>query len=446
MELKIIPVDSDDHLIIYRPLIGLAFIGNQSMADYCVKHGFDLPKSEGSDNKEIIRFLLEIGFFLPDNEPSYPDLIATSAVLLLTNRCQLKCTYCYASAGESEPKKLSRKSGIAVIDFVCNQAAIHNRGSFKVEFHGGGEPSLEWQLLQYLVQYARRKSIPAEISLTSNAIWTVPQCEWITRNIDKLSISMDGTPETQNHQRPFRNNQPSSGFVMKNLHRLDALGFTAYGIRMTVCDPWIHLGKDVKFIYENTKCRSIQVEPAFNILRGTHLPPSENQYAQFAKAFLDAYDLSKELGARLTYSGARPGVISRNFCSSPFNALVVNPDDCIVACYEITNSKHPLAEIASFGKIQDDMVHIDEQKRTHFHDLLGERFNTVCKDCFCRWTCAGDCFSRAFPESGGHLSSSSRCLMNREITKNMILNLIYQQQGVWQSFSPKDIPDGLKNG
>ncbi len=438
MDLQIIPLDDHDRFIIYRPLLPLAFIGNKAMADICIRFATNLSLPENWERDEVLCFLASSGFFLQDRHPTSPDLIQSNAVLLLTNQCQLRCIYCYASAGEFSPRSLSVDSGKAVIDYTFNQAIANNRTSFRVDFHGGGEPSLEWRLLQEFTDYTRKKSIPANIALTSNAIWSAQQCAWIINNINRITISMDGTPTTQNRQRPLQNYAPSSSFVMKNLRLLDDAGFSSsYGIRMTACHPWKNLSEDVNFILEATACRSIQVEPAFNQQRGAHVQPDQDQYHLFSKAFLNAYDIAYSYGANFQFSGARPGTMTRIFCTAPYNAIVVNPEDSIVACYEVVNSNHPLADISTFGKIQDGSIHIDENKRLDFHKMLQERFEKTCRDCFCRWTCAGDCYTRAFSTTDNLMLTNPRCSMNREITKNMILNLIHQHNGVWQPVSMK---------
>jgi uncharacterized protein len=435
MEISIIPIDDQDHYIIYRPLLGLAFIGNQAMAELCQQWNNARSKNK-DENFEVKKFLSDIGYFLPEKQPYKPDRILSTAVLLLTNQCQLRCTYCYAAAGEASRKALSIETGKTAIDYVVQQASSHGRKFFTVDFHGGGEPSYEWDLLQALTRYARNKPLPVKTSLTSNAIWSEKQLEWIVQNIDRLSISMDGDAETQNLQRPLENNRPSFDIVFRNLALLDKAEYQ-YGIRMTVCPPWNKLKDNVKFISENTKCRSLQVEPAFNLLRGAHTQPDENQYHQFADAYLEAYEVALQYGTKLLYSGSRPGIITNVFCSAPYNALVVNPDNQIVACYEITNSSHPLAAISTFGQIKDGEIQFDLASKTKFYQLLQERFDKTCKDCFCRWTCAGDCYTRAFYRESDYLTSGERCVMNKEITKNVILSLISKHDGVWRSKPPQ---------
>ena len=429
MVLHVIPLDDEDHYLIYRPLLGLAFIGNSSMVKVCETLQTGSMELDRYRRSEAYNFLLDIGYFSTEAVPYSPDRVLSTAVLLLTNQCQLRCTYCYAAAGELPDQHLSIESGKKVIDYVFDQAVSHKKAEFRVDFHGGGEPSLEWKTLQTLTQYAREKNLKSSISLTTNGIWSTSQCEWIMKNIDRLTISMDGSPETQNRQRPFRNLQESAPIVLSNLARMDETG-KSYGIRMTVCQPWKQLSSDVDFILEHTACRSIQIEPAFNPKRGTHLQPFEDQYNDFASAFLLAYDRALEYGVRLIYSGARPGTISTAFCSAPYNAVILNPDDDIVACYEVVNKDHPLAEISQFGSIKHGDVTLDDKKKQRFYDLLKNRFDSTCSDCFCQWTCAGDCYTRAVSHSDEWMKKSPRCSMNQTITRDLLLNLIFEQNGV----------------
>jgi uncharacterized protein len=435
MELQIIPLDldgrEDEIYLIYRPLVHLGFVGNKAMAELAQRVSLDPLKFMGQVQDESVAFLAQNGFFVPDPEIPQETPTIPTAVLLLTNRCQLRCVYCYAAAGQFAPRHLKVSTGMTAIDHVCEEAIRSNQPRFQVDFHGGGEPTIEWTTLKELTEYARSRSLPAKISITSNAIWSEVQCQWLVDNMDVISVSMDGSTGTQDFQRPLANNNPSSPIVMRSLHILDERNFN-YGIRMTACPPWSRLADDVRFILENTKCRTMQVEPAFNDQRGEHRQPGQDDGHSFAQAFMDAYNIAIEHQASLYYSGARPSIVTRTFCSAPYHALVVNPDDEIVACYEIVSSRHPLSGIATFGKIIEGRVEIDQSKRDHLHGLLHQRFES-CFSCFCRWHCAGDCFTRAFDVSEqAHLVKSKRCDLNREITLHMILSLIERHDGIWQ--------------
>lgn len=442
MELEIIPLDLDGQedktYLIHRPLVRLGFVGNQAMAELAQRVSRDPLRFAGQLQDEGVAFLAQSGFFVPDPEIPQEAPAIPTAVLLLTNRCQLRCIYCYAAAGEFAPRQLKVSTGKTAIDHVCEEALRKNQPRFQVDFHGGGEPTIEWSRLKKLTEYARSRALPAKISITSNAVWSEAQCEWLMGNMDVISVSMDGSLLTQDHQRPLTNHQPSSPIVMRNLHALDERNVN-YGIRMTACPPWSQLVDDVRFILENTKCRSMQVEPAFNTQRGEHRQPGQADEHLFAQAFMSAYDLALDHRANLYYSGARPAIVTRSFCAAPYHALVVNPDDEIVACYEIVSSRHPLAGIATFGKVADGRVEVDRSKRDHLHALLHQRLES-CVSCFCRWNCAGDCFTRAFGVGEqAHLAKSKRCDLNREISLHMILSLIERHDGIWREGIGADV-------
>ncbi len=431
MEIFTIAID-DDHgqekYLVYRPLTGLAFIANGSMAQLAAKvatEGFSPIKGD------VRSFLETIGFFRPDPPmPNPPTRSLSTAVLLLTNSCNLRCIYCYAAAGEKPLSVLEEDHGRTAIKYIVQQAVNNGFSRYTLAFHGGGEPTTAWKLLQSLVQFARQQQLPVNVQLTSNAMWTEQQCDWILENIDLVSVSMDGAPLTQDRQRPLASGGSSSGIVMQNLLKLDQHK-KKYGIRMTTTTPFDRLSDDVAFICQETKCRVIQVEPAFNNARGSHLPPNSEQAGLFVESFLQAHRVAETQNCRLYYSGARPGVVTSNFCTSPYQALVVAPGGHIVACYEITEPTHPMYAMSCFGSVVSGNVVLNQETRNELLGIFADRRDN-CRDCFCYWSCAGDCFTRAMGSGkNGHLWRSPRCTINQSITSALILEQIAKGNGIW---------------
>lgn len=435
MEIEAIPVsEGDARFIVYRPLARLAFIGNRPLAELATALARGEARDVGSNSRrEAAGFLRSIGFMEPDPEPPGPATAAfepTIAVLLLTNECQLRCTYCYASAGELPGRRLSVALGRAAIDFVSERARALGRPHFDVSFHGGGEPTLAWRTLKACTAYARGQSLTANVTLTSNGIWSPEQTSWIADNLDGLSLSIDGAPETQDRQRPFASGRGSSAQVMRSLAELDRRSFR-YALRMTATAPWTDLPEQVRFLCENTTCASIQVEPAFNAARGGHGQPTHAEGRAFADAFLESYDLAGRAGRRLYCSGARLGVVSSTFCTAPYSALIVNALGELVTCYEITGESHPLRRLSVIGRVEAGRAVVDEAARARLHGLTAARRES-CRDCFCYWSCAGDCYTRTFaPGPEGHLKRGVRCEINRRITRELLLRAISAGGGVW---------------
>lgn len=427
MEVFAIPVE--DKFILYRPLLRLAFLGNQAMADLTLRLVHQEHSSSAPASKEAMTFLDAIGFLEPDPPPPPPpdrSYHPTTAVLLLTNRCNLRCTYCYASGGEGPIENLSLELARVAIDHACQNARALGRPQFELGFHGGGEPVQAWETLQEATAYARSKDLPCHISMVSNGVWTVRQREWILDNLDSLNISFDGKQETQDRQRPFASGRGSFKAVMRTIEALEKARFS-YAIRMTATAPWRgRLPEDVRFLCEKTSCQAMQVEPAFNIRRGEHQGPTQEQSEAFVDAFMEAFEIAHRTGRHLTYSGARPWLLAQTFCTAPYGALVVNPAGGLVACYEITGENHPLVQMFTVGRIADSQIVVDNQVRNALFRRLEEK-RATCRDCFCYWHCAGDCYTRSsIPEA------SSRCYMNREITARILLWYIMAGDGVWQ--------------
>lgn len=411
-------------------------MGNQAMVSLAQRatQGPGIHQGNYSDiEQRALDFLEQIGFLEPDPPaPTGQPAVFSSLVLLLTNQCHLRCTYCYASAGELPNDTLSEEHAYAAVDYFFTYAKEKGLENVTVTYHGGGEPTFAWNLMKKTTQYVRTKPLKSTVTLTTNAMWSRAQREWIFANIDSIGVSMDGMPDTQDRQRPLSSGAKSSPIVMRNLAEMDRRGIQ-YGIRMTATAPWESLPSDVEFICCETGSRTIQVEPAFNVLRGQHKDPDDQQWQGFADSFIQAYEVARRHNRRLYYSGARPGTVTTVFCTSPFDALVVAPRGKLVACYEITSENHPLAPLSSFGKIEEGKVLIDDSARARLHSLFSKRRET-CRDCFCYWTCAGDCFARAF-ETGpeGHLVKGQRCAMNREITLQLLLSLIAEGDGVYDA-------------
>jgi uncharacterized protein len=430
-------------VLLYRPLLRLAFVGNQAMADLTLElvHRGERDRADGPDTpaSEAASFLQEIGFLEPDPPPpqSPPEAFKSSlAALLLTSRCNLRCIYCYAAGGQRTVQDLPLELALAAIDEAHRNAVELGRTRFDLSLHGGGEPVQAWDVVQKATAHARSKELPCIAGMVSNGVWSDRQRDWIVDNLDSVTISFDGAPETQDRQRPFASGKGSAKAVLRSIHALDKLGLK-YGIRMTAIAPWRgQLPKDVRFICEETGCKAIQVEPAFYTERGVTRGPTQEESNAFVEGFVEAFDYATKAGRNLSFSGARPWAITRAFCSAPYSCLIINPTGDLVACFEVTDDQHPLVELSRIGSIDASPdghgIVVDEGARAKMRAYLQNR-QTGCEDCFCNWHCAGDCYVRGTLASGGDLPGSNpRCHMNREITTHMLMWYVLHGDGLWR--------------
>jgi uncharacterized protein len=218
---------------------------------------------------------------------------------------------------------------------------------------------------------------------------------------------------------------------MRAAAALDQAKFS-YGIRITVTAPWSNLPGDVRFLFENTKAQTIQVEPAFNSGRSGHSQPDSEEARAFTTAVLESYEIADQMKRKFYYAGSRLGTVSDSFCSAPFQALIVRPDGALVACYEVTNKDHALAGISQLGRVENGEIHFDMAARQRLTSLIIER-RSACRDCFCYWSCAGGCYTRTFlPGPDGHQVRGELCDISRELTKRLLLSRLAASDGVWR--------------
>ncbi len=144
-----------------------------------------------------------------------------TAWIHITNECNLRCHYCYL---EKTHEDLPDDVGRRAIDAVFRSALKHNMHSIKLKY-AGGEASLHMKSLialhDYAVGLAEEHGIKLEAVLLSNGV-VLSQ-----RTIDHLkarhiaiSISLDGLGLSHDSQRPFRNGQGSSRYVLRTIDRL----------------------------------------------------------------------------------------------------------------------------------------------------------------------------------------------------------------------------------
>jgi radical SAM protein with 4Fe4S-binding SPASM domain len=245
---------------------------------------------------------------------------------------------------------------------------------------------------------------------------------------------MDGSPQTQDRQRPMVSGNGSSRQVVQSLREMEA-NHRSYGLRLTAVPPFDRLIEDIQFLCENTACQPMQAEAAYNTRRSEEGQPEFEEGLKFLQVFFAAQRLAEQSGRMLRCSGSDVGKITSVPCGSPFNTLVVTPQNNLVACFEVVNDSHPLAGLATIGRIIPQGVEIEEA-RARLRQKIDER-RASCRDCFCYWPCAGGCMIRSFPSgSDDHLKHGVYCELTRTLQREMLLKHIAAGDGLWRRKPP----------
>src|SRR5207245_1388891 len=128
----------------------------------------------------------------------------TEVTLFLTNACNLRCSYCYASAGDYKGS-LDLETARAAVELVAKNAVELGKKEFRVSYHGGGEPTLAWDTLtgsaRYAEELAAKHGMKVMLSLASNGVMPAKKVDWVARHIHDFSISYDGPAWVQDKHR-----------------------------------------------------------------------------------------------------------------------------------------------------------------------------------------------------------------------------------------------------
>lgn len=196
------------------------------------RHG-DVLRSVSSEHiNQNIAILCDQGF-LSSKRPkeirhSYSDLVEyylndniMQIALQVTQQCNFRCSYCAYCASDFEfqrehsSKKMTVETALAAIDFFAERCGDQEQPT--IGFYGG-EPLLEFQLIQLVTEYAEKKLYGKDIrfNITTNAsLLTVDIARFLLKHNFMTTISLDGTPETHDRSRRFAGNGKGSFSVIR---------------------------------------------------------------------------------------------------------------------------------------------------------------------------------------------------------------------------------------
>ncbi len=182
--------------------------------------------------------------------------------LLVTNRCNLDCIYCFSNANKTENLDIPLERIFRLVD------QLREAGTILITI-SGGEPALRKDLGQ-IIDYIRSKGIMVE--LVTNGLRFESLLEH-ARKVDFLAISLDGDREAHDGNRGAGSYDVAikalemalangihtrihGSFTRKNAHSLPQLMEISrrYGVRVNVAIPSVHTS-DPNLSFEDDEIR-----------------------------------------------------------------------------------------------------------------------------------------------------------------------------------------------
>lgn len=178
----------------------------------------------GNSSRKMVELYKSKNTFLFSKGPSLH-------IIVLTLRCNHKCVYCQASSVSQECPDHDMDIDIAkkIVDFIFETP---NKNT-AIEFQGG-EPTLNWPVLEFIVKYARELNRTAKRNLefrlvTNFSAMDEDRMNFIFENSISMSTSLDGPKEVHDENRIFLGKnkvgsyEVASKWLKKALGRYDSI-------------------------------------------------------------------------------------------------------------------------------------------------------------------------------------------------------------------------------
>ena len=141
--------------------------------------------------------------------------LITGGFLNLTQKCNLKCKYCFV---HQQPKEMTLETAIDAVNFYAKNAVLEGRTPSVTFF--GGEPMLKYdEIIVPVVKYIRENYGDYELTVTTNGtLMTEDRYKFLRDNDVFMLLSLDGMEEIQNNNRPYHNDKGSFNDIDVKLH------------------------------------------------------------------------------------------------------------------------------------------------------------------------------------------------------------------------------------
>jgi uncharacterized protein len=314
----------------------------------------------------------------------------SALTLFMIQECNLRCTYCYAEEGEYHDKgRMNENVAFAAVDYLIQHSREEQEDLALVFF--GGEPLLNFLLIQKTVEYALQRGIESNkkftFSMTTNGTLITPKIRaYLDQHRFSVQVSIDGNEKTHNFNRFYKGGQGSYNIIlertkdMREANRLRARG-TVTPAELELTNSFEHL--------ESLGFTSVALSPAAYTLSDKHYKVLTKEMVKLVERFKElieegnykkAFKMSNLMGM---LNKLHHGSMKSHFCGAATNFLAVDVRGNLYPCHRFVSEKD-----YSLGSIFEQNAFENQQK--FIEDAHVENRNT-CATCWARSMCAGGC-------------------------------------------------------
>ncbi|MGM0596336.1 MAG: radical SAM protein [Myxococcota bacterium] len=308
--------------------------------------------------------------------------------LTMTRNCNLRCSYCYA--GEKLNITISRHTIDKTLEFILKEENKHIQLGFF-----GGEPLLEFSLIQYATEIfekaCREKKITlVKIITTNGTLINHEIAKWLADKDFHLAVSIDGNKKMHDQIRRFADGSSSwkdalRGFelIRERVNDLEII---------TVVSPANvdYLAKGVIWLFENSGVKQVSINPDFySNWTDDQLFQLKKEYEKLGIYYLNSFRNNNYLDLNIfenkIITHLKNGYEECDKCGFGLDEFAVSPEGDIFPCERLVGKNDKKMCIGNVFQ------GFNLRKRNEILTRKGKLIVTECSNCVSRDRCVNWC-------------------------------------------------------
>lgn len=365
-------------------------------------------------------------------EEKYGERQLAKFILNITNKCNLRCEYCYANGGnyQSEEGIMSEQVAKQALDRFFEEYDY-----IRVIQIFGGEPTMNLPLIRFICEYVRKKNEgldrKIDVGIVTNGTLFTDEFISIVKEYKLfVTVSYDGHPKVNDKMRKYKGGKGTSDIILKNMKKLKeetgCLGMIEVTYNQHHVEEGIHIMDIINFIHEQLGNVPLHIVPTAG---SNDLDYILNDREEFAKAVDEIFAVKKEgkeindylfLLVERILQDFMTKKCSKYICEAGTKAYAVSTKGNVYPCFIMTDEEEHV-----MGNVFDEDLFTSEQfqRIREKYERFNKEINEECKQCFARMCCHG-CLGLNHLETGNSfLLSEMTCEMTRMMTERVVVNL-----------------------
>ena len=361
-------------------------------------------------------------------------------VLNLTTDCNMRCKYCYASAGDRQ-NYMNYDTALKAVEELRR---INNYGKVKVLFHGG-EPLLCYDIIKKIIAHYKELGLEKEIDYyiqTNCVLLTEDKIKYFKDNDVKISISIDGNNRFSNRCRILTNNKNSITYIKKAIKYLNKNHVKINALAVLNKYNYNKIGEIIDFYVANNI-----YDFSFNYFikggRGnenSYLSLSNEEVFEATKSIIEKIEEYYKKGIKLNeknvyyitkmyQTGSKHYMCANSPCGAGLNIFGMTPNGDIYPCDDLSS-----VDKFFLGNIKEKPLdQILESSVVNYFAKCNYENIEECRDCKIKKYCGAGCCSRKYYDTDSIYSRDPICGFYKllypymqEKIKNGLIGKIYE--------------------